>query len=197
MSLEQVQYNPCNDYYRRLGVHSHATQEEILHAYRKAVKKHHPDVGGEPTGRKIKAIYEAYTVLGHPFKRSLYNCSRNRHGRPPFRPRLRQSSRHRRSPARRVAAAAALMVCITVGVFLVAVAVASVKETVSGPSFSREIENSRTAARTSRQRPGSHAGVLFRYASPLEAAATEPAACASPAQTEHSGTAGARAGCWD
>ncbi len=76
MSLEQVQYNPCNDYYRRLGVHSHATQEEILHAYRKAVKKHHPDVGGEPTGREIKAIYEAYTRAmksGNPNALVAYN----------------------------------------------------------------------------------------------------------------------------
>jgi len=59
------------DHYATLGVPKTATQDEIKAAYRKLAKQHHPDLGGD--AEKLKAINEAYSVLGDPAKRSEYD----------------------------------------------------------------------------------------------------------------------------
>ena len=54
------------DYYKILGLNtSKVSLEEIKNAYRKSVKKNHPDVNGQDTlaEEKIKDINEAYNTL--------------------------------------------------------------------------------------------------------------------------------------
>ena len=54
------------DYYQTLGVDKGASQEDIKKAYRKLVRKYHPDVSKEPDAAdKTKEINEAYDVLGN------------------------------------------------------------------------------------------------------------------------------------
>lgn len=66
------------DHYQTLGVEHDASNEQIRSAYRRLVRKHHPDVSGNPgNDASIKAINEAYGVLGDPVKRKAYDRSRN------------------------------------------------------------------------------------------------------------------------
>jgi curved DNA-binding protein len=63
------------DYYSTLGVDKAASPEEIKKAYRKLVRKYHPDVSKEPDAdRKTKELNEAYDVLGDQEKRSAYDA---------------------------------------------------------------------------------------------------------------------------
>ncbi len=64
------------DYYEILGVSRTATEKELKEAYRRLVKKYHPDLN--PTNRQeaekiFKEINEAYEVLSDPEKRKLYD----------------------------------------------------------------------------------------------------------------------------
>jgi DnaJ-class molecular chaperone len=63
------------DYYSSLGVAKTASQKEIKAAYRRLVRKHHPDVNqGDKTAEgRFKEINEAYEVLGDPDKRKKYD----------------------------------------------------------------------------------------------------------------------------
>jgi curved DNA-binding protein len=62
------------DYYKVLGVHKGAQQEEIKKAFRKLARKFHPDVSKEAdAGERMKEINEAYTVLSDPAKRREYD----------------------------------------------------------------------------------------------------------------------------
>ena len=58
-------------WYAALGVPRTATGEEIKRAYRRAVRTHHPDKGGDPD--HFRAIQTAYEVLKDPKKRALYD----------------------------------------------------------------------------------------------------------------------------
>ena len=63
------------DYYATLGVPRTATQPEIKKAFRKAARKHHPDVNASDASAegRFKEVNEAYDVLGDPEKRKLYD----------------------------------------------------------------------------------------------------------------------------
>jgi molecular chaperone DnaJ len=63
------------DFYRVLGVHSTAGQDEIKRAYRKLAQKHHPDAnqGNQAAEDKFKDISEAYTTLSNPEQRKEYD----------------------------------------------------------------------------------------------------------------------------
>jgi len=65
------------DYYEVLGVKSNASKEEIKTAYRKAARKHHPDLHTKnekaAAEEKFKKINEAYEVLSDDEKREKYD----------------------------------------------------------------------------------------------------------------------------
>ena len=63
------------DYYEILGVDKKASEKEIKSAYRKLVKKYHPDKtkGDKNAESKFKEIAEAYEVLSDPEKRKKYD----------------------------------------------------------------------------------------------------------------------------
>jgi curved DNA-binding protein len=63
------------DYYQTLGVAKNASAEDIKKAYRKLVRKHHPDVSkAKDADQKTKEINEAYAVLGDAEKRAAYDA---------------------------------------------------------------------------------------------------------------------------
>ena len=59
------------DYYKTLGVHKTATDDEIKKAYRKLAMKYHPDhaKGDKAAEEKFKQVSEAYAVLSDKEKR--------------------------------------------------------------------------------------------------------------------------------
>lgn len=62
------------DYYEVLGVSKDSKKEDIKKAYRKLVKKYHPDVNKDGDAEeKFKEIQEAYEVLSDEGKRSAYD----------------------------------------------------------------------------------------------------------------------------
>jgi curved DNA-binding protein len=62
------------DYYQTLGVDKKASPEDVKKAYRKLVRKYHPDVSKhKDANSKTKEINEAYDVLGDPEKRAAYD----------------------------------------------------------------------------------------------------------------------------
>lgn len=60
-----------NEFYKRLGVDSSATADQIKSAYRKQAMKTHPDKGGD--AEQFKKLSEAYEVLSDAKKRSMYD----------------------------------------------------------------------------------------------------------------------------
>ena len=67
-----------NDPYTVLEVSSHATAAEIKAAYRRLVKQHHPDAGGDD--QQMLALNAAWEVLGDQERRR--NFDRSRTSRP-------------------------------------------------------------------------------------------------------------------
>ena len=63
------------DYYKILGVSRSASNKEIKRAYRKLARRYHPDLRPDDKSaeQKLKAINEAYEVLGDAEKRSKYD----------------------------------------------------------------------------------------------------------------------------
>ncbi|UOD27727.1 DnaJ domain-containing protein [Massilia violaceinigra] len=76
------------DYYNTLGIDKGASAEEIKKAYRKLVRKYHPDVSRAPDAEHMtKEVNEAYGVLGDADKRASYDAlGRNRRAGEQFSP---------------------------------------------------------------------------------------------------------------
>jgi len=66
---------PQKDYYGTLGVKRTATAEDIRKAFRKAARKHHPDVnpGDKRAEERFKELSEANDVLSDAKKRKVYD----------------------------------------------------------------------------------------------------------------------------
>lgn len=66
------------DYYKALGVASGVSEKEIKAAYRRLAKEYHPDVVGDDPlkQQRMYEIQEAYSVLGDPKKRAVYDQKR-------------------------------------------------------------------------------------------------------------------------
>ena len=65
----------ATNYYAILGSSEDASQEEIERLYKRLARRHHPDRGGD--AEYMKAINEAYRVLGNEATRRAYDASRN------------------------------------------------------------------------------------------------------------------------
>ncbi|MDQ1924441.1 DnaJ C-terminal domain-containing protein [Massilia pseudoviolaceinigra] len=76
------------DYYKTLGIDKGASAEDVKKAYRKLVRKYHPDVSKAPDAdHKTKEVNEAYGVLGDADKRAAYDAlGRTRRAGEPFQP---------------------------------------------------------------------------------------------------------------
>lgn len=59
------------DPYKILGIDSTASDEEITQAWRKEIKTHHPDRGGNAD--EFRQIQEAYELLSNTFERNRYD----------------------------------------------------------------------------------------------------------------------------
>ena len=59
------------DYYRVLGLHPGASQDEVRAAYRRRAKQHLPDAGG--TSEKLRSLQKAYETLSNPASRRRYD----------------------------------------------------------------------------------------------------------------------------
>ena len=57
--------------YEELGLKENASKSEIKSSYRRLVKQHHPDAGGEK--EKFLAIQHAWETLNDPFKKEQYD----------------------------------------------------------------------------------------------------------------------------
>src|SRR3954469_18129818 len=67
------------DYYSVLGTSSEATREEIERGYKRLARRHHPDRGGDE--EEMKALNEAWRVLGDADARRAYDAGRARRSR--------------------------------------------------------------------------------------------------------------------
>ena len=59
------------NFYQELELKENATQGEIKSSYRRLVKKHHPDAGGEK--ERFLSIQVAWETLNDPFKKEQYD----------------------------------------------------------------------------------------------------------------------------
>ncbi|MFH1730823.1 MAG: DnaJ domain-containing protein [Planctomycetota bacterium] len=164
----QIEYDPCNDYYEALSVASQASPADILRAYRRAVKKHHPDAGGDSAGRAIRAVYEAYAVLGDRYKRSHYNWSRNRYGRPASRPRTPARAAEKPLLRQWMRRAAAVTFSVIAGALLLVAAATGLRPyRMQGPPRTRN-DGAPAGGVTAQAGSRTPRAAAFEYATPLE-----------------------------
>jgi hypothetical protein len=65
------------DYYSTLGAGETSSQDEIERLYKRLAGRHHPDRGGD--AEEMKAINEAYRVLGNAATRRAYDSRHQQH----------------------------------------------------------------------------------------------------------------------
>jgi len=65
----------AKDYYKTLGVHRNASQDEIRKAYRELARKYHPDLNPDDKSakQKFQEVQAAFDVLGDSQKREMYD----------------------------------------------------------------------------------------------------------------------------
>jgi len=68
------------DYYSILGATEATSQAEIERLYKRLAMRHHPDRGGDP--EEMKALNEAYRVLGDEAARRSYDAQHRPHRNP-------------------------------------------------------------------------------------------------------------------
>lgn len=66
----------ARNYYEILGAAENASEPELERLYKRLARQHHPDRGGD--AEEMKAINEAYRVLGNEFTRRAYDSRRKR-----------------------------------------------------------------------------------------------------------------------
>lgn len=67
-----------NDHYQTLGLQASASKQDIKTAYRRLVRKYHPDVSSDINAEeKIKKINEAYEILSNTSKKESYDSQRS------------------------------------------------------------------------------------------------------------------------
>ena len=71
-----MSHTNVENYYSILGVGETASQDEIERLYKRLAMKHHPDRGGD--AEEMKAINEAYRVLGNAATRRAYDSRHRR-----------------------------------------------------------------------------------------------------------------------
>lgn len=74
-------YIKLGDLYRRLGLASNVSQDDIKKAYYELSKEHHPDrnKGCTESVEKFRSITEAYEILGNVTTRAQYDRGNNCH----------------------------------------------------------------------------------------------------------------------
>ena len=74
--------NTNKNYYQILQVETQATEDEIREAYRVLARQYHHNSDNQPKAKQLlKAIQEAYAVLGDPKQRRLYDRQQQAEGR--------------------------------------------------------------------------------------------------------------------
>src|SRR5258708_978163 len=69
--------NSPNDYYAVLGVEPQASASAIKSAFKKLALQYHPDVyHGEDAQERMRALLQAYQILGDPLARKEYDAQR-------------------------------------------------------------------------------------------------------------------------
>jgi curved DNA-binding protein CbpA len=73
--MEDVQYQPGNDYYEVFGIRPTASPEEIARAHKRLAKEFHPDLHPDKPWAKerFQEINRAYEVLRDPVRKGEYD----------------------------------------------------------------------------------------------------------------------------
>ena len=101
------------DYYSILGADEDTPQDEIERRYKRLAVRHHPDRGGDED--EMKAINEAYRVLGNEAARQAYDSKRYRRPVPRDRPPFSSPSAQADAVGGRLVGAA---LCLVIGLVL-------------------------------------------------------------------------------
>ena len=63
------------NYYEILGVPGNASETAIRSAYRRLVRRYHPDISGSSSAERFREVQEAYETLGQSSRRHAYDLS--------------------------------------------------------------------------------------------------------------------------
>lgn len=73
--MEDLRYQPGNDYYEVFGIRPTASPEEIARAHKRLAKEFHPDLHPDKPGatERFQEINRAYEVLRDPVRKGEYD----------------------------------------------------------------------------------------------------------------------------